>query len=293
MSASSEGVGSGHERDRAGQWAEVARKWGLLGPPLRPASEDVRFCEEAVGDWVLKHGAPRVLLLGVTPELYRLPWPEGTDFLAVDRTQAMIEAVWPGPGTAVRRADWLDMALPEDSRDIVLCDGGLNLLAYPGEQRRLVEILGGVLTEEGLCILRLFVPPARYESSDEILRDFVDGGIPSLNALKLRLWMSIQKSAEEGVELARLWRAIERVAPDLVGLAGKIGWPTEHMLAVNAYRDSAARYHFGTLRQVADMFCCDPGGFETVTVHEPTYEGGEQCPTVVFRRNSKGVPKRG
>ncbi len=293
MSAYSEGVGSGRECDRAGQWAEVARKWGLIGPPLRPAPEDVRFCEEAVGDWVRTHGAPRVLLLGVTPELYHLPWPEGTDFLAVDRTQAMIEAVWPGPKTAVRCAEWLEMALPADSRDIVLCDGGLNLLAYPGEQRRLVEILAGVLAEEGLCILRLFVPPARYESSDEILRDFVDGEIPSLNILKLRLWMSLQKSAEEGVELSRLWRTIERVAHDLEWLAGKIGWPTDHMLAVNAYRDSAARYHFGTLQQVAEMFCGDPGGFETVTVDEPQYERGQQCPTVVFRRSSNGVPKRG
>ena len=95
----SEQRGTGASPDRAGQWAKVARNWKLLGPPLRPSQEDVRFSEEAVGAWRGQGAPPRVLLLGVTPELYALPWREGTDFLAVDRTMEAIEAVWPGPRT--------------------------------------------------------------------------------------------------------------------------------------------------------------------------------------------------
>jgi len=280
--------GNGVERNRVGQWGEIARKWRLLGPPLRPSPEDIRFCEDAVGERVRRRGAPRVLLLGVTPELYRLRWPEGTDFLAVDGTRAMIEAVWPGPREAVRCEDWLEMVLPDASRDIVLCDGGLNLLAYPEEQRRLVGILRGVLCEEGLCILRIFVPPAGRESPDVILKDLLDGKVPNLNILKLRLWMALQQSPSEGVELDTLWRTIHAAAGDLEALALRIGWPVEHTLAVNAYRGSTARYYLGTLDEVTELFC-GAGGFEVLQVHVPSYERGEQCPTVVFRRSSNSA----
>jgi hypothetical protein len=224
------------------------------------------------------------LLLGVTPELYLLPWPKGTDFLAVDRTQAMIDGVWPGPREAVQCADWLALTLPDSSRDVVLCDGGLHLLAYPRQQGRLVELLRGILSDQGLCILRLYIPPPQRESPDAVLRELLDGSISSLNILKLRLGMALMESASEGVELGTVWRAIHRVSPDLERLASRIGWPVEHMLAINTYRESTARYHFVTVDEVSDLFCGNPGGFKVHRVHVPSYELGERCPTIVLRR---------
>ncbi len=145
----------------AGQWPALAAQWRWVVPPLRPAPEDLRLVEEAAREWTGRREAPRVLLLGVTPELYRLPWPEGTDFLAVDRAQAMIDAVWPGPSDAVLCADWLELTLPDASRDVALCDGVLNLLSYPQEQSRLARLLREALADEGLFVCRLFVPPAQ------------------------------------------------------------------------------------------------------------------------------------
>ena len=78
------------EQDRDGHWPECTRWWKQLGPPLRPSPEDLGFCIDTANQWIERNGAPRVLLLGVTPELYHLPWPNGTDFLAVDRTPSMI-----------------------------------------------------------------------------------------------------------------------------------------------------------------------------------------------------------
>jgi len=255
-----------------------------VGPPLRPAAQDIGFCRDAVRQWVRHRGAPRVLLLGVTPELYRLPWPKGTDFLAVDGARAMIDTVWPGPKENVQCTEWLAMALPDGSRDIVLCDGGLHLLAYPQEQRRLVCLLRRVLSDHGLCVFRLYVPPARRESPDVVLKDLLEGRIANLNILKLRLGMSLMGSAAEGVELETVWRAVARLTPRLEGLASRIGWPVEHMLAINAYRGSTARYCFVTVKQIRDLFCGSPGGFEVQRLHVPTYELGEQCPTVVLQR---------
>jgi len=270
--------------DRAAQWAKVARNWELYGPPLRPSPEDLRFSEQAVGAWRGRGSPPRVLLLGVTPELYRLAWREGTSFLAVDRTIEVIEAVWPGPREAVRCEDWLEMKLPAASRDIILCDGGLNLLAYPDEQQRLASILGEVLAEDGLCILRLFVRPAEKETCDAVLADLLAGRIADMNVLKLRLWAALQESPTQGVELDTVWRAVRGAAGSLEELASRLGWPLEETLFINAYRDATTRYWLGTVDEVAKIFCQDAGGFELAGVHVPTYECGRLCPTVVLRR---------
>jgi Methyltransferase domain len=281
------GIGTGAGHDSRDHWTEIARQWRQAGPPLRPSKQDLGFCIDALREWH-QHGgvAPRALLLGVTPDFYHLPWPEGTDILAADRSQPMIHIVWPGPKEAVLCADWLALALPDSSRDIVLCDGGLHLLSYPQEQQQLVRILCSLLSDKGLCIFRLFVPPKDRESPDTVLQDLLEGRISNLNILKLRLAMSLQDSAAKGVELKKIWCAIHEITSDLEGLAEKIGWPIEHVLAMNIYRDSTARYSFVTVNQAYDLFCCNSGGFKLRYVHVPSYELGERCPTIVLQRRS-------
>ena len=279
---------TGNKREGSVHWQEASRQWQHLGPPLRPSPQDIEFFEDGVQEWIHHYGTPRVLLLGVTPELYSLPWLEGTSFLAVDHSQAMIDAVWPGPKEAALCTDWLSLQLPESSRDIVLCDGGLHLLAYPWEQQQLVHILRDILSDNGMCILRLFVPPAQRESSDAVICDLLEGKITSLNILKLRLGMSLMENVAEGVELGKVWRLIHGVAPDLKGLAAKIGWSLEHMLAINAYRGSTARYYFVTVNQVTELFCINPGGFEVHGLRVPSYDLGERCPTIVLKRFLRG-----
>ena len=274
----------GNKREGSVHWQEASRQWQHLGPPLRPSPQDIEFFEDEVQEWVHHYGTPRVLLLGVTPELYSLPWLEGTSFLAVDHSQAMIDAVWPGPKEAALCTDWLSLQLPESSRDIVLCDGGLHLLTYPWEQQELVRVLQAILSDQGLCILRLFVPPPQQESPDAVLNDLLEGRIPNLNILKLRLGMSLLESAAEGVVLGRIWQLIHEVAPDLERLALRIGWSVEHMLVINTFRDSADRFHFVTVNQVTDLFCNNPGGFEVHRLRVPSYELGERFPTIVLRR---------
>ncbi len=229
---------------------------------------------------------PRVLLLGVTPELYGLPWPEATDFIAADRSQAMIERVWPGPLEAVRQEDWTTLPLPDDSRDLALCDGGLHLLRYPDAQAGLVRTLGRVLQPGGLFVVRLFIPPDQSETAREVLRDLRAGAISNVNVLKLRLDMALQSRAEEGVRLSDVWDAFHEAEPDADALAAVLGWSIEHVESVAAYRDAAATYHFVTLEQVKELFCRDPGGFAFRSVDFPSYELGERCPIALFVRTS-------
>ena len=284
MSPSPDETGAPPRPDVLDHWPGIAEHWRQIGPPLRPTEQDIQYCLDAAQGWIRRQGVPHVLLLGVTPELYRLPWPKGTDILAVDRSQAMIDAAWPGPKDAVRCMDWLAMELPDASRDLAFCDGGLHLLSYPEQQRRLARLLRNVLSDHGLCILRLYVPPPRCEPPQAVLDDLLKGAIPNVNVLKLRLAMSLLDDCARGVELGKVWQVLHQVAPDLNELASRIGWQPESMLSIEPYRGSKLRYYFVTVDQVKNMFCRNPGGFEMCRLCTPSYESGKQYPTIVFRR---------
>jgi len=267
-------------------WHEIPRRWKWVGAPLRPVTEDISFYTAAINEWMQSNGPPRVLLLGVTPELYFLPWPKGTDFLAVDRTRPMIDTVWAGPKHAVYCANWTTMTLPDGSRDIILCDGGMDLLQYPQEHRQLVRILRRVLSDGGLCILRLYALPSKRESPETVLRDFVQGRVSNINILKLRLGMALQDTPSEGVQYKTIWNAFHAAAPDPGRLGPQIGWSAEQMHIIDAYRDCPNRFFFLTVADLRQLFCSSPGGFQFESLHVPSYELGERCPTVVLRRRA-------
>jgi SAM-dependent methyltransferase len=270
---------------QADHWTEVARRWAMVGPPLRPTAQDLGFVVETIRRQSEEQNnrALRAVILGVTPELYRLPWPPGTDLIAVDHTQAMIDAVWPGDRTQVICGDWVNIPLGTGSRDLALCDGGLHLMRHPQDQAQFVRGLRGVLEPGGRLVVRLFSCPDRQESVAAVMADLMDGRIPNLNILKLRLGMALQRDATEGVRLGEVWAALQQVAPDLVELAERLGWRVDHTLSINTYRDCDKRYHFLTTQDALSLFCRQPGGFVHEMTNQPTYALGERCPTVVFR----------
>lgn len=261
-------------------WPDIARRWEAVGAPLRPSAPDLAAYEAAgrarPGD--------RLLMLGVTPEIYHLPWPSGADILAVDHTMTMIDSVWPGPRSAAVCADWTAMSLAQGSRHLALCDGGLHLLTHPHGQAALVRNLARVLVPGGIFALRLFVPPSCPETAAEVISDTVAGKVASVNVLKLRLAMALQDNPSDGVQLAGVWAALFGGGMDPADLALSTGWDPADLSTLDSYRDCAALYHFVTLGQVEQLFCTDPGGFEMVSVTTQSYELGERCPTVVLRR---------
>ncbi|HEY5565434.1 MAG TPA: class I SAM-dependent methyltransferase [Rhodothermia bacterium] len=279
------------ERPAGGHWQGIARLWSQVGPPLRPSLEDLRFVEQAVNRKNDRTDPFRVLILGVTPELYELPWPDETEVVSADHTAAMIDEIWPGPPGTAHLTEWTSLPFATDSHHIVLCDGGLHLVKYPDGSRQLAQEVRRILLPGGLCILRLFLPPRKRESVDSVLTDLLAGGIGNLNLLKFRLWMALHEDPAEGVELRKVWDAVHSAAPDLERLATNIGWSPDHMLAINTYRGSQNRYHFLDMNDVTKLFCEDRGGFEVESVHVPTYELGEQCPTLVLRRATEGPPR--
>jgi hypothetical protein len=270
-------------QDPPAPFARWLRFHSFLGPPQQPSAQDLAFCRDIAGGWIRERGAPRLLFLGVTPDFYSLPWPEGTGLLAVDVSQAMIDNVWPGKKDTALCADWLSMDLPPGSRDIALCDGGLPMLDYPQAQHGFVRILHRVLSDEGLCIFRMFVLPEKRETPDVVLQDFVDGKIGNLSSLVLRMNMALQRSADEGIVFGKVHEAIWSV-PHLDGLLVRLGWSPDHLTVIDDCRAITSQWHVLTLQETIDLFCRDPGGFRVQEVRTPSYDLGERCLTVALAK---------
>jgi len=266
-----------------GHWPLMAEYWTQIGPPLRPAKEDLASYQRCANEWIEAHGPPRVLLLGVTPEIYALHWPKGHDFIALDQTRTMLDYVWPGHRNQVVEANWLELPFPSASRDLAFCDGGLHLLEYPSAQLLLIDRLHDVIAQGGRCIFRLFTAPAPGETVGAVLNDLFAGCIPNLNVLKLRLGMALQESPEGGIEVHEIWRTLSEQASGWDQLATKLGWPVAHLRPIDAYENSGSRYHFIPEEQAIELFCGD-GKFVFVGSYRSGYVLGERCPIVVFQR---------
>lgn len=266
-------------------WTAVAKRWAQLGSPLRPCGDDLESYQNAIVAWTESQGRPpRALILGVTPELYRLPWPEGTHLAAADRARPMIEAVWPGPRESVVCADWTRLPFRSASYDLVFCDGGLHLLPYPRGMEGFAASVHRVLAPGGLLLLRLFHPPPSRETARNVLDDLLAGRISDLNRLKIRLGMSLQETPEGGVRLGDVWETLHQAEPDFDTLADRLGWTREHMGAFVSYRASDDRYHFVNVEEVLRLFAESPGEFERKAVHTPEYDLGERFPIMVLGR---------
>ncbi|HAZ65707.1 MAG TPA: hypothetical protein DCY41_03005 [Opitutae bacterium] len=267
-------------------WRTIALRWAEIGAPLRPVAEDLKFVADEASGWAKQQGrAPRVLILGVTPELCGLDWPKGTSVCAVDQSPDMIRAVWPGDPAQVTSANWLDVGSVHapGSFDIVVCDGGLHLLPYPDGQSRLSEVVAKLLAPRGLVIVRLFALPKVSESIAQVLAALANGKVTDMNRLKLRVGMALQKDSTTGACLGDVWNCIAAVEPDLAALARRLGWRREHAEALVSYRESSSRYYFSTSQAAID--CLESSGqLRCVRTHLPSYADAEQFPTVVWER---------
>lgn len=259
-------------------WDRHARRWQHVGPPLRPCPEDVALVEE------LSLGATGpALLLGVTPELATMRWPEGVELTALDRCPGMIRGVWPAeavPGASVIRGNWTDMPLPAASCGLVVGDGCFTLLRYPDQQRRVLDQIRRVMDPAGRCVMRYFCRPEESEDLTAVFADMWRGRIGNFHILKWRLGMALHGSAEEGVSVQAMWERFDAEVPDRKALCEATGWSREAVDTMDVYRGSDAIYSFPTL---AEMEALTDDLLEIVSLRYGSYEFAQRCPTVLYR----------
>lgn len=264
-------------------WNQHARQWSLIGPPLRPAAQDVQLFEKELRAWQARDGAvsPRALLCGVTPEIAAMQWPRGTRLTAVDHSRPMIAGVWPGsgvPGSAVC-GNWLALPLPAASQDILVGDGCYSLLVGRARYAAFSAELRRVAAGGALLLMRYFVRPERPEARGTVVDDLWQGRIGNFHVFKWRLAMALHGSLEQGVRLGDIWDAWHEAVPDPARLAAQLGWREEVVNTISNYRGVDTCYSFPTLEEARAL----AGDFDIVSTRIPDYELGARCPTLVMR----------
>jgi SAM-dependent methyltransferase len=269
--------------EKLSHWPRIARSWHLVGPPLRPAPEEIELFERGV----LRRAADvqniQALILGVTPELFLLRWPEGAVVRALDASNEMIEALWPGPEGSAVLGSWTAAPIADGSQDVIVCDGGFGMLSYPEGQHALLSEVRRMLAPGGIFIVRLFAPAGLTGSLADIAADLSAGSIASLDALKLRLWGALQKDQATGVRPRDVVATIEDMAGGLDRLVSSQGWSADHVATLQVHRSSNAVYHLidanGLIRMAHELT-----GFELLGVESPDTSFGDCCPVVSLGR---------
>lgn len=264
-------------------WSQHARQWSLIGPPLRPAPEDIRLLEQTVADWHARSAvaAPRALLCGVTPEVARMRWPAATRLIAIDHSQPMIAAVWPAaeaPGAAVC-GDWLALPLADASRHLLIGDGCYSLLTGSARYAAFAAELRRVAVAGGLLAMRYFLRPERTEPVGRVIDDLLQRRIGNFHVFKWRLAMALHGTLEQGVRLCDVWDAWHEAVPDPAALAARLGWPPAVVNTIQNYRGVETCYSFPTLAEARARV----GDFRILATHVPAYELGERCPTLILQ----------
>ena len=159
--------------DRAAALEPASRRvlefWMQLAPPLRPSPEDIAALERLWNP----PPAPRVLILGATPELIDLALRRGARrVVAMDWQAAVFPAMralattdWTGVESVVR--DWRE-PMPEldGGIDTVFGDGSTALLTFPDDWTILFRTVYRYLVPGGQLLLRTGIrpePPFEFE----------------------------------------------------------------------------------------------------------------------------------
>lgn len=256
----------------------VAEVYSNQTPPLLPSAEDLAAHVAALdlGDTPL-----HVLMLGVTPALFRLPWPEGTIVRAVDRSLPMIEHVWPGPVGTADVGDWTRLPFEDARFDRIVSDGGLAFFGPPSIEDARDE-LARVLRPGGLFVARLYVWD-RSQRIDRIVDEVERGAIATANEMRIRSWSALQVSLGEGLVLGEAFDAIVARVGSPERLIELTDLEPEQFVPFLASAGSALRYTMWPSDALIEAWT-GSGHFELQSLTVPAHRLGALCPVLAFRR---------
>jgi SAM-dependent methyltransferase len=266
-------------------WQHLAAAYELLGSPLRPLPEDIGIFEGAVDTWAAAHPGdqPRTLVLGATPAIALMRWPAATTLIAADESYAMMRTAWPGDRAPTRFgvcANWFRLPLLFLSVHLAIGDGSLNCVRHPEAANAVCQSLRGLLTGDGLLLLRCYVRPEEPERPEQIFDDMFGGAILTFSQFKFRLYLAMPQDLRSGVALDDVYRLWASYSIEPARVAALTHWPLPEIQTIEALRDSSTVHTFPTL---AEFRCLLHEHFDEAGMVTPSYPLGGHCPIFILR----------
>lgn len=249
-------------------WAERAKHWGKIGPPLQP-NQEVLDCFTR-----LIPTDTNILLLGVTPQIANIY----NNITAVDFSPPMIEHVWPG-NTKTKQAiedNWLTIDL-DCQFNGVIGDGSINMVSYPNDIRILFARCYNWLMPDGRFAMRFFTRPAV-----DITREYLlaEGANPTVGFSAFRRLLPMYIAAQEGpaVKTYRMLEVFDELFPE----RSQLKWNPEHISSIDSYKGTTTTSWFPTREEMLEFVHPDARNVEFIDVG--TYDIADTCPILTFTK---------
>jgi SAM-dependent methyltransferase len=271
------------DRAALAYWESRAREW-RVSPPLTPAPEDIAWYEARAAEsaGAASSRPMRAILLGVTPGIATMRWPEGTSLLAVDWANGMLQHVWPRGGfperTNVVRSDWRELPLTSGNIDLVIGDGCYAALGSLAGARHLNREIHRILRPGGWYCQRAFCRSDPAPSAAELFEELRAGGVENLDLFRWRLAMSVHGKSAEGVVLGKVWRVWQDHVRHY--LEDGAHWSTNQRLNMARWEGVEARFSFPSSSELRAL--AEPD-FDLQAWEQPGYESAEHFPRLLMR----------
>jgi len=262
-------------------WDQQAKKWEKIGPPLKPSSIDIQNHLSWIKTFNETFLHPlNVLILGVTPELINMPWPQKSTLYALDNNKKMLDLVLPKETSTIKpigiNGDWLVSPFKNQSFDMVLGDGCFSLIHQENYARLLKEI-HRILKPNGMFIMRFFIRPSQNESLAMIHDDLKNGSLTNFHVFKFRIAMALHTDLSLGISLKKVWNCWhDYFKSDVLNLLKTLNWHDEEIDTINHYKDSDVHYTFPTQSEIEALLSQH---FIQKDLFIPGYYFGERFPT--------------
>jgi hypothetical protein len=138
-----------------------------------------------------------------------------------------------------------------------------------------------VLKPAGKVAIRVYLAPETPEHSNAVIDDLMNRRIGNSNVLRMRLFMALQRSAANGVNLSDVSAFWTSAQIDKTFLTTELGWSATAIGIFDVFKNLNLRYSFPTLVQLRTVFS---DYFIELDRYIPAYEIGSRCPTIVLQK---------
>jgi hypothetical protein len=266
-------------------WVSVARHYHEMLPPLAPHAEDIAEFERTVAIFsgLGERSAIEAVMLGITPSIALMNWPSASQITGIEMSAAVIKAIWPGDIPNKREAkcaSWFALSDCKNSCDVVIGDGSFIACRFPQEARMLIKAVRESLRHGGIFIVRVYIRPDKPESLEGVMRDLLTLKYHGIDGFKLRLWLALARSVEDGVAVQEAARVLEEYRVDEKVMMERLGWTAAAVKHLGKWRTSNAVYSFPSLNELREL---TNEYFYEESITFPTYCLGNCCPILVLR----------